>query len=212
MEVLREMKADMADYEMQMENTTELWRKSREKIAAARNNVQTTVEELIRVLRKHEAVMVTKLDVLYEAEQRDHATQLEHFQTCITQFRASLDHCEVILQRNSPIEILQAQQDVIEKCKGLIKATKMDIYKPSHVFYEINEEFVQNVKSGLPGQVEVSCTNPLRSVAKGSGLEVGEAGRNSKFAIVTNDSNGKQCYNKIDKIIVSSDSIRRGSG
>ena len=202
MEVLQEMKVDMADYEIQMEKTTELWRKSREKIAAARNNVQTTVEELVRVLRKHEAVMVTKLDVLDEAEQRDHATQLEHFQTCVTQFKTSMEHCEVILERNSSFEILQAQQDVIERCKGLIKATKMDIYKPSHVKYSVNEYYVQIVRRAVLGQVEVSDTNPLRSVAEGEGLEKGEVGRQSCFTIVTNDSDGKQCYSEIDQIKV----------
>ena len=202
MEVLQEMKADMADYEIQMEKTTELWRKSREKIAAARNNVQTTVEELIRVLRKHETDMVTKLDVLDGAEQRNHATQLEHFQACVIQFKTSVEHCEVILERNSSFEILQAQQDVIERCKGLIKATKMDIYKPTHVNYLVNEDYVQNVRSAVPGQVEVSTTNPLRSVAEGKGLAKGEAGRQSCLKIVTNDSDGKQCYSEIDQIKV----------
>ena len=202
MEVLQEMRADMADYEIQMEKTTELWRKSRETIAAVRNNVQTTVEELIRVLRKHEAAIVTKLDVLDEAEERDHATQLEHFQTCVTQFKTSVTHCETILQRNNSFEILQAQQDVIERCKGLIKATKMDIYNPTHVQYNINEDYVQNVRIGVPGQVEISYTNPLRSVAEGGGLEEGEAGWASFFTIVTNDSDGKRCYYKIDQITV----------
>ena len=202
MEVLQEMKADMADYEIQMEKITKLWRKSREKIAAARNNVQTTVEELIRVLRKHETDMVTKLDVLDGAEQRNHATQLEHFQTCVMQFKTSVEHCEVILERNSSFEILQVRQDVIERSKGLIKATKMDIYKPSHVNYLVNEDYVQNVRSAVPGEVEVSTTNPLRSVAEGKGLEKGEAGRQSCLKIVTNDSDGKQCYSEIDQIKV----------
>ena len=202
MEVLQEMKIDMADYEIQMEKTTELWRKSRKTIAAARNNVQTTVEELIRVLRKHEAAIVTKLDVLGEAEERDHATQLEHFQTCVTQFKTSLTQCEAILQRNNSFEILQAQQDVIERCKGLIKATKMDIYKPMYVQYNINEDYVHNVESAVPGQVKISNTNPLRSVAEGEGLQEGEAGMNSRFTIVTNDSNGKQCYHENDQITV----------
>ena len=201
-EVLQEMKVDMADCEIEMEETTELWRKSREKIATARSNLQTTAEELIRVLRKHEAAVVTKLDVLDEAEQRDHATQLEHFQTSVTQFKMSVTHCEAILQRNSSFEILQSQQDVIERCKGLIKATKMDIYKPSHIDYNINEDYVHNLRSGVPGQVEVSNTSPLRSVAKGKGLEKAEAGRQSDFTIVTNDSNGNQCYNEIDQITV----------
>jgi len=202
MEVLQEMKADMADYEIQMEKTTESWRKSREKIAAARNNVQTTVEELIRILRKHEAAMVTKLDVLDEAEERHHATQLEHFQSCVRQFKTSVEDCEAILQRNSNFEILQAQEDVIGRCKGLIKATKMDIYKPSHVYYNINEDYVQNVRRAVPGQVDVSNTNPLRSVAGGRGLKEGEAGVESCFTIVTNDSDGKRCYFEIDQITV----------
>ena len=192
----------MADYELQMGKTTELLRLSREKILAARNNVQTTVEELVRVLRKHEAAMVTKLDVLDGAEQRNHATQLEHFQTCVMQFKTSVEHCEVILERNSSFEILQAQQDVIERCKGLIKATKMDIYKPSHVNYSVYEDYVQIVRSAVPGQVEVSATNPLRSLAEGKGLEKGEAGRVSFFTIVTNDSDGKQCYSEIDQVKV----------
>jgi len=209
MEVLQEMKVDMADYEIQMEKTTESLRMSREKIAEARNNVQTTVEELVRVLREHEAAMVTKLDVLDETDQRDHATQLEHFQTCVTQFKTSVEGCEAILQRNSSFEILKAQQDVIERCKGLIKATKMDIYKPSHVYYKINEDYVKNVKSAVPGQVDVSNTNPLRSVAEGRGLKEGEAGIESYFTILTNDSDGKRCYYEIDQITVK---VRTPSG
>lgn len=202
MEVLQEMKKDIADYEIQMEKTTESLRISRKKIAAARNNVQTTVEELVRGLRKHEAAMVTKLDVLDEAEQRDHATQLEHFQTCATQIKTSVEDCEVILQTNSSFEILKAQQEVIERCKGLIKATKMDIYKPLHVCYKINEDYIQNVRGAVLGQVEVSKTNPLRSLAKGRGLEEAEAGRESNFTILTNDSDGKPCYYEIDQVTV----------
>jgi len=209
MDVLQEMKVDMSDYEIQMEKTTESLRISRVKIAAARNNVQTTVEELVRVLRKHEAAMVTKLDVLDKAEQRDHATQLEHFQTCVTQLKTSVEDCEAILQRNSSFEILKAQQDAIERCKGLIKATKMDIYKPSHVYFKINEDYVQNVRSAVPGQVEVSNTNPLRSVAEGRGLKEGEAGVESLFTIVTNDSDGKRCYHEIDQITVKVQSPSR---
>ena len=202
MEVLQEMKVDMADYKLQMEKTTESLELSRKKILVARNDVQTTVEELVRVLTKHETAMLTKLDVLDKAEQTIHATQLEHFQTCVTQFKTSVEDSEAILKRNSSFEILKAQQDVIERCKGLIKATKMDIYKPSHVSYKVNEGYVQNVRRAVPGQVVVSNTNPLCSVAGGGGLKEGEAGRDSDFTIVTKDSVGRQCYHEIDQITV----------
>ncbi|XP_078359456.1 uncharacterized protein LOC144643932 [Oculina patagonica] len=203
-EVLQEMKEKIDEREMQTEKTTELLRKSREKIAAARNKLLTTAEELIRVLKEHEKTMEYELDVLEEREKGYHAIQLEHFQTSITQLKASVKNCEAILQRNISFEILQAQQAAIERCKGLLnslKSTKMDIYKPSHVHYKVNEEYVQNVRSTVPGLVDVSNTNPLRSVVKWLNLKA-QVGLEGYFTIVTNDSDGKQCYNAFDQITV----------
>ena len=200
-EFLQEMKVEIDEREVQMEKMTELLSKSREKISAARNNLLTTVEELIRVLKEHEMIMENELDVLEEAEKRFHATQLEHFQTSITQLKTSVEYCEAILQRNISFEILQAQQVAIERCKGLLKATKMDIYKPSHVHYKTNEKYVQNVRQALPGQLIVSTTSPLRSVVKWL-TQKAEVGCKKNLTIVTNDSDGKQRYNEIDQITV----------
>ena len=198
-EILQEMKEKIDDHEKQIEKTTELFRKSREKIAEARNNVLTTVEELIRVLKEHEVAVVAKLDVLEEAEQRHHATQMEHFRISVTQLKTSVEYCEAILERNISVEILETQHAAMERCKGLLKATRMNIYKPLHVCYKKNKE---NVRHAVPGQLFVSNTDPLQSLAKWKGLQEAEAGKESNFTITTINTEGKQCYNEIDQITV----------
>ena len=202
-ELVKKMKLEIIDHDTQMEKTTELLRKSREKIVAARNNVLTTVEELIRVLKEHEIATDTKLDVIEEQQQRDHATQLEHFQISATQLKTSVEYCEAILKRNNSVEILESQERVIERCKGILKATKMNIYKPLHLLYKTNDRDVKDVRRAILGEVFVSTTDPLHSVAEGKGLKVAEVGREASFTITTKDSEGKRCYNEIDDIDVN---------
>ena len=200
-ELVQEMKLQVAEHMTQMEKTTELLRKNREKITFARNKVSTTVEEHIRVLKEHEIAMVTKLDVIEKEQRGDHATQLEHFQISATQLKTSLEHCERILKGNNTVEILEAQQGIMESCKGLLSARKMKIYQPSHVQYKANEE-VHNVRRVFLGEVIVSTTDHLQSVAEGKGLKQAEAGREASLTITTKNAEGQQCYNEIDQIVV----------
>ena len=201
-ELVQEMKLGIAEHMTQMEKTTEMLKKNREKITAARNKVLTTVEELIRVLKEHEVAMVTKLDVIENEQQRDCSAQLEHFQISAMQLKMSMEHCERILERNNSVEILEAKPIVIERCKGLLSARKVNIYKPSHVQYKTNEEDIQNVRHAFLGEVIVSTTDPLQSVAEGKGLKEAEAGGEAGLTITTNNSEGNQCYNEIDQIVV----------
>ena len=201
-ELVLEMKVDINEHTTQMEKTTEMLKKNKEKIASARNKVLTTVEELIRVLKEHEIAMVTKLDVIENEHLRDFPTQLEHFQISATQLKTSVEYCERILQGNNSVEILEANQGVMEKCKGLLNAKKVNIYKPSHVQYKANEEDIQNIRRALLGEVIVSTTDPLQTVAEGKGLKQAEAGREASLTITTKNAEVKQCYNEIDQIVV----------
>ena len=201
-ELVQKMKVEINEHATQMETTTEMLKKNGAKITAARNKVLTTVEELIRVLKEHEIAMVTKLDVIENEQQRDYSTQLEHFQISATQLKTSVECCERILEGNNSVEILEANQGVMEKCKGLLNVRKMNIFKPLHVQYKTNEEDIQNVRRAFLGEVIVSTTDPLQSVAEGKGLTQAEAGREASLTITTKNSEVKQCYNEIDQIVV----------
>ena len=201
-DLVQEMKVEINEHTTQMEKTTEMLKKNGQKIASARNKVLTTVEELIRVLKEQEIAMVTRLDVIENEQLRDCSTQLEHFQISATQLKTSVERCERILEGNNSVEILEANPDVMEKCKGLLNARKMNIYKPSHVQYKTNEEDIQNVRRAFLGEVIVSTTDPLQSVAEGKGLKQAEAGREANLTITTKNAEGQQCYNDIDQIVV----------
>ena len=201
-EITEEMKEGIADFQMHVGKTKESLRKSRENIAAARNKALTSLEELMRVLKERETSTVASLDVIEEKEKRGHAKQLEHFQISIDQLQSSVEHCEAIMGRNNSIEILQAHQSLVERCRGLLNAEKLNIYKPLHARFEINEEFIENVKRAVPGRVVVSNTDPLQSVAEGKGLQEADVGTEAQFVITTKDSDGKQCYDDDDQIIV----------
>ena len=113
-----------------------------------------------------------------------------------------MEHCERILQGNNYVEVLEAQQGVMEKCKGLLNANKMNIYKPSHAQYKTNEEDIQNVRRAFVVEVIVSTTDPLQSLAEGKGLKQAETGREATLTITTKNAEGQQCYNEIHQVVV----------
>ena len=203
-EIVEDMKKEIADYKERKEKTNDSLRECREKIATARNKVMTSVEELVRLLHEHEKAIITSLDVIDGKEQREHAAQLEHFQISMNQLQEHVDWCQGILQRKKSVEILKEHNALIGRCRGLLSAEKRNIYKPSHVRYQINEEHVAIVRSAAPvvGRIVVSSTDPLQSVAEGTGLREGEVGSEATITIKTKDFDENQCYDKNDQIQV----------
>ena len=203
-EIVEEMKREIAVYKEQMKRTNESLRRGRQRIVAARSEVMTSVEELMRLLQEHEKAVLTSLDVIEGKAQREHATQREHFQISMNQLQTHVDWFKDILERKKSVEILQAHA-LIGQCRGVLNAEKKNIYKPSHVRYEINKELVEDARSAVSsmGQVVVSNTDPLQSLAEGTGLKVGEVGREANITLTTNDFDGNQYYDENDRIGVT---------
>ena len=203
-DIVEEMKREIAVYKEQMKRIDESLRRGRQRIAAARNEAMTSVEELMRLLQEHEKAVLTSLDVIEGKAQREHATQREHFQISMNQLQTHVDWFKDILERKKSVEILQAHA-LIGQCRGVLNAEKKNIYKPWHVRYEINKELVEDARRAVSsmGQVVVSNTDPLQSLAEGTGLKVGEVGREAKITLTTNDFDGNQCYDENDRIDVT---------
>ena len=205
-EIAEEMKKEISDFQLQVERSKEKTMKSREEIAAARNKALSSLEELMRGLKEYETTTMSNLDVIEQRELRGNVMQLEHFETSINQLQKSVEYCEAILQRNKSIEILQVQQTLVERCRGLLNDEKLNMNKPLHATlharYEINEELVKTLRCAIPGRLVVSNTDHLQSVAEGKGLKEAEVKKAADFVITTKDSNQKQCYGEDDRIIV----------
>lgn len=96
---VEEVKMQIAEVEMQIKEITKLFGISKDKIAAARNNVSTTVEELIRVLKEHENFMMTELDIIEKRQEKDNSIQHEHLQTSVKELESAVQNCEMTIGR-----------------------------------------------------------------------------------------------------------------
>ena len=204
-EIVKEMKREIAYHTERVERTKESLRRSGDRIATARNKIVKCVQDLIRLLQEHEKTMLTSLEATDGKEQREHKAQLDHFEISRNQLQEHVERCEGILQRKRSAEILQAHNVLIGRSRELLNAEKLNIYKPLHVRFEKCKEQVENVRRAVPavGRVVVSNTDPLQSVAEGTGLQEGDVGSKASFKVTTKDAGGDQCYDKNDKIYIT---------
>ena len=197
MDALEKVKAETVVYEKKVRKQTELMDKNKKEIMSCKKKMTDLVEELIRDLWEHERVMKTKLGEIYESQQKHHATQLENFELVLTQLKSCVERGESIVQRNISAEILQTNQAIIERCEALLKARKPKIYKPSHVNYMVEQ------KVNIFDRIVVSDTDPSLSLAEVESLKDVREKTETNFTIVTQNSEGEQCYHEKDAIKVN---------
>ena len=196
-DALEKVEAETVVYENEIRKQTELMDDDRNEILSCEKKMTDLVEELIRDLREYEKDMKTKFSEIYEAQQKHHATQLENFELVLTQLKSCVERGDSIVQRNISAEILQTNQAIIGRCEELLKAKKLEIYKPSHVHYMVE----QKVK--ILDRIVVSDTDPSLSLAEVARLKDVRAQTETNFTIVTRNSDGELCYQKEDVIKVN---------
>ena len=201
--VVDRAKADVVFQEAKMTEQTRLMNKSKEEVIATQNKVTETVEELIGRLREHEADMKRQLTKINATQQTEHTTRLAEFQLYVTQLKTSIEHDEVILQKSTGFEMLQADNAA---CFSLreedLKTQVISMYRPRHVYYVLNEDALNVSRPLVPGQVCASHTDPSQSMAEGRGLKEAELGSETSFKVITRDSEGNQCYCEQDQVSV----------
>ena len=189
-DALEKVEAETVVYENEIRKQTELMDDDRNEILSREKKMTDLVEELIRDLGEYEKDMKTKFSEIYEAQQQHHATQLENFELVLTQLKSCVERGDSIVQRNISAEILQTNQAIIGRCEELLKAKKLEIYKPAHVHYTVE----QKVK--ILDRIVVSDTDPSLSLAEVARLKDVRAQTETNFTIVTRNSDGEQCYQK----------------
>ena len=193
-EALKKVKAKVVILENEMKNQTELMNKNKTQISAAREKMNETVDDCIRLLTEHKASMNAKFDEINQAHQKAHATHLENFQLAVAQLKSSLEQGENILERNINAEILQTKPVIIGRCEDLLRYTNHhEIYKPPRVHYVIEQ------KLDISDRVVVSHTDPSSTLVNGLCEKVEEQNE-TYFFIITRDSEERQCYNEVDCI------------
>lgn len=183
-------------YQTRMNKQTELMERSKEENVAAHKKVTETVEELIRSLREHEMTIHTKLDEIYDIQERDHSTQLKNFQLLVTQLNGFVEYGDAILERNLSDEILQSRS-YGKRGEEFLNLKKIELYDPQHV------DYVVKMQSLIQGHVIVKHADASKSVAKGSGLERADMDNKTSFTVIIIDEEGNQFYHQDDQMAVN---------
>ena len=192
-EVVAKVKAQILLYEHQIKKQTELKNQTMANIINAEKKMTDTVEELIADLREHENKMKDKFRDIYEAELKQHAARLENLELINTQLKCFVERGKGILERNISAEILQTNPAIIGRCDELLNTRKADVYNSLHLHYFVDKKFI------LLDQILVTRTDPSMCLAE---YHDSETGKESKFVVVTRDSEGLQCYQEDDQIKV----------
>ena len=98
-----------------------------------------------------------------------------------------------ILKRNISAEILQTNPAIIGRCDELLNTRKANVYNSPYLHYFVDE------KLNLLDQVLVTRTDPSMCLTE---YHDSKTGKESKFVVVTRDSEGLQCYQQDDQIKV----------
>ena len=201
-------KAEIGVVQRKRERQKEFMKKSTDEMLAAESKVTAIVDELVRILREHEAAVKKRLIEIREAQQRDHATRTEEFQLTVSQLNGFVERGNAILNRNIPSEMIRTELTVTSRLEELSKGARVMILQPLHFSYVTNEKLEKYrtiLKNSGPGKVIASFTDPAQSLAgcEPKVLDTIKPCSGVVFKLTTRDSDGNQIYNKEDNVTVS---------
>lgn len=203
-----EAKAEIVVVERKMKRQMEFMKKSTDEMFVSQNKVTAIVDELVQILREHEAAVKARLIQINEAQQRDHETRTEEFRLTVSRLNGFVERGNAILHRNIPSEIIRTELTVTSRLEELSKAARVMILQPLHFSYVTNEKLEKYrtiLKNSDPGKVIASFTDSAQSLAgcEPKVLDTIKPCSGVVFKLTTRDSDGNQIYNKEDNVTVS---------
>ena len=123
----------------------------------------------------------------------------------IKTIESSVEKADKCLTRSTNAEVVQLKQSLDSIFDGIVQTdpTVRDIEAlPSLVFVE-NQKMLDIANGEEIGFLETQYpTKASKSMAEGNGLKEGTVGREAQFNLITKNVNGRQCYNKRDRVTV----------
>ena len=123
----------------------------------------------------------------------------------IEMIKSSLEKADKVLTRSTNAEVVQLKKSLetmleeVDQKKPTVRNAKG---LPILVFVE-NQKMLETVSIEEIGTLEISYpTIAGKSVAEGKGLEEGIVGCEAQFVLKTKNAEGRQCYNKDDRVTV----------
>lgn len=204
-EILAKAEEQISIIEANIKEQNRLMQISEQEVVDAKNMVATSVERFVQRLREHEVKTREKLNSINKTQQREHQKRLEELQSSASRLKSAVDKDKDLLQQRGGVEILEIENKDFNVQEEELNNVRREIYKPRHVDYVWNDRTSKDVKTSchiLEDQIIVTHTDVSQTTVEGRGLREVELEATAEFIITTRDSEGRQVYDKDDRVDV----------
>ena len=169
-----------------------------------KRDVQRTVDNLIANIEAKKQTIFAAVDDQTKKSQESLTTQKTVIENQIEVIKLSLDKVDKVLTRSTNAEVVQMKKSLETILKGVHpETTKPNERNRKILVFVPNPKMLNTVNTEEVGTLKIlQQTEASQSVAEGKGIEEGTVGVEAEFFLTTRNAEGKQCYNRHDRVTV----------
>ena len=173
-----------------------------------KRDVQRTVDNLIANIEAKKQTIFAAVDDQTNKSLESLTTQKTEIKNQIEVIKPSLDKADNVLTRCTNAEVVQVKKSLETILKGVhpetTKPTERDPKDLPMLVFVANPKMLKTVNTEEVGTLKIlQQTEASQSVAEGKGIEEGTVGVEAQFVLITRNAEGRQCYNKHDRVAIA---------
>ena len=170
-----------------------------------KRNVQKFVDDLFATIEARKQNIFAAVENQTKKSLESLTTQKSKMENEIQLIESSLEKAEKLLTRSINVEVVRLNTSPETVFEGIVQDEPV-VHDPGSlptlVFVQ-NQKLLDTVSSEEIGILEIlHQTKASQSIVEGKGLNETFAGRETQFTLTTKTAEGRQCYNKRDRVTV----------
>ena len=179
------------------------WLQAKENVEAVKREVNSSAEEMIRIIREEQRRLITEAENPKKVEQDRLTANKEKIRNQLKKIESATKQVEDLLRRGADAEIVHSRNQIQVNLQQLV-AEKPEIQVRGYktVVFKENPLPNKNLTNNGIGRVGTTDTDRVQSTAEGDGLAEATAGLEAQFVVTTKNSKGDVCYSPLDQVSV----------
>ena len=170
-----------------------------------KRNVQKFVDDLFATIEARKQNIFAAVENQIKNSGESLTTQKSKMENEIKLIESSLEKAEKLLTRSINVEVVRPDTSPETIFEGIVQDEPV-VHDPGSLpvlVFVHNQKLLDTVNSEEIGIFEILRQNKAsQSIAEGKGLNETFAGRETQFILTTKTAEGRQCYNKRDRVTV----------
>ena len=171
---------------------------------AIKTSVQKFAEKLIRLIEAKKKHIIAAVENQIEKSLETRTIEKSKIEAEIEMIETSLKTADRLLTRGTDAEVINLKKSLETLSKQVMEPypNARDPEDLSALVLLEYEKLLDAINNEEIGFVETQHTKARKSIAEGKGLNEAFVGCEAQFTLTTKNSQGKQCYNKRDRVTV----------